>query len=141
VDGLMLRHHDVGPSFSINVVGYDAVVICHPIFSLYIFAVESSNVHGIEDGFSRFYPNGRHLSCMGHLQQGFMVLSAPPAATGFDGNTSPITTIGISLEIVPLPFQKVNHHCLGIVTGASGLTITLQAILLIGICTAISRAA
>ena len=77
VDGLLLCHHDVSLSFSINVVGYDAVVICHPIFSLYIFAVQSSNVHGIEDGFSRFYPNGRHLSCTRHLQQGFMALSAP----------------------------------------------------------------
>ena len=77
MDGLLLRHHDVSPSFSINVVGYDAVVICHPIFSLDIFAVQSSNVHGIEDGFSRVYLNGRHLSCIRHLQQGFMVLSAP----------------------------------------------------------------
>ena len=77
----------------------------------------------------------------GTLATRFHSVISSPAATGFDGNASPITTIGISLEIVPLPFQKVNHHCLGIVTGASGLTITLQAILLIGICTAISRAA
>ena len=66
----------------INVVGYDAVVICHPIFLLYIFAVQSSNVHGTEDGISQFYPNGRHRLCMGHSQQGFVVLPARVAVFG-----------------------------------------------------------
>ena len=60
----------------INVVGYGAVVICHPIFSLYIFAVEGSNVHETEDGLSQFYSNGRHRLCMGHSQQGFIWLSS-----------------------------------------------------------------
>jgi len=63
----------------------------------------------------------------GTLATRFHGVISSPAATGFDDNANSITTIGISLEIVPLPFQKVNHHCLGIVTGASGLTITFAS--------------
>ena len=61
-----------------------------------------------------------------------------PAAMGVDGNASPITMDGISLEIVP---HSPSKRSTTIVSGASGWTITLQAIFLIGICTAISIAA
>jgi len=106
-----------------------------------------SKVHGTEDGLSQFYPNGRHRLCMGHLQQGFMVLSA--RVTVFRVCPLSFTAIVMTLPTLsPLlqwdsmtmlthydgwnlagnsasvPFQKVNHHCPGIVTGASGLTIT-----------------
>ena len=49
-----------------------------------------------------------------------------PAATGFDGNTNPITTGGWNLagNDASFLFQKVNQHCLGVVTRASGSTIT-----------------
>jgi len=125
------------------VVGYDAVVICHPIFWLYIFAVQSSNVHGTEDGISQFYPNGRHwlhrtletrfptrfrgvtgscesVSSMPLVIHGYshdFTNFKSPAAMGVDGNASPITMDGISLEIVP---HSPSKRSTTIVSGASG---------------------
>ena len=140
------------------------VVICHPTLSLEIVTVQSSSVHGIEDGSSQSYchTHGRHRffdfwlhwGCVGHPQQGFMVslahwdsvsnmavviqyYSYEFAAIEFDGNTNPITTVGTSLETVP--FQNVNQHCLGVVTRAPDSTITCASFS-IGICTTISIA-
>lgn len=54
----------------------------------------------------------------------------PPATTGFDGDTNPITTSGWNLagNGASFLFQKVNQHCLGVLTRASRPTITNEAI-------------
>ena len=152
----------------INVVVYDAIVICHPIFSLWVFPTQSSNMHGERRwAFSVLSSPWWQTSislrlCVGRSQQGFMMSMThgtvfrlpvathgysyhltnfkPPAAAGFDGNTNLIMA-GISLEIVPHSSSKTSTSItLALSSEPLVQLLPAQAVFLIGMCPATSIA-
>ena len=118
------------------------------LVSFYVLAVQSSNVHGKRRWAlsSPWWQVSVSLRlCMGHSQQGFVV---PPARAAVFW-VCPLSFAAIvmtwptlaplpqwDLMVIPIPlrrlescwkqylFHKVNQHCLGVVTRASGSTIT-----------------
>ena len=111
----------------INVVGYDAIVVYHSIalglcspeqqcawrqkMTLLSIILTTAGVSSTEDVrgtlATRFHGvpgSWDSVPSMPIVIHGYSYDSTdfkPPAAAGFDGNTNPITTVGISLEIVP----------------------------------------